>query len=641
MENKIIFATRAEELGNRVFDYFAMPPQSFYSRLLKNKAAVLVGGRGTGKTMLLKSMALEYKIINKNQEESVNLWDIENHIGCYIRIDTNVVSSFRGRGIEDETWGHLFAHYFNLRISQQITKTLNIIKNKSLIQKDSLNEFINRYAEIVDFDGEASDLNFVEKDIRRKLDELIKYINNPRKVKEPILTNNGDIFFELCNILAENSQFTGKTWFILLDEFENLSENQQRIVNTLIKINQPPVIFKLAMRPGGWWTQQTLSLTESLEQIADFDLIDYQTDFKHEDYSQLIIEAFNKSLSLNQVRNPDFLDVRNLLPNLGAEDEALLLLNKSKRKPEYVERIIAHVNNFTSDTNKQKMLLEKLILEDKPLESRFHLVLLERKMTPENIVFLREKQNKKFIELYRHNRIGTLYLLCSDYKARKIYAGFETYVLLSSKIMRNFVALFSRAWELSVDEGFSPLEPKAFDYLTQSRAAHDVSRDKVFEVKSYPSIGSSLSSFTNQLGRVFEQLNKDERQSQPERNHFAILGDVSNEAKGILRGALMYSVLQEIPATKLRKDTEIRGSDYLLNRIYAPYYNISIRKMHKLELQSSEFENLILGSDHDKKDISVKLLRKYLKNEAVSTNVVETKQMDLFDTFLQGDRNGY
>ncbi|MNN40736.1 hypothetical protein D3C81_1548210 [compost metagenome] len=193
--------------------------------------------------------------------------------------------------------------------------------------------------------------------------------------------------------------------------------------------------------------------------------------------------------------------------------------------------------------------------------------------------------------------------------------------------MRNFVSLFSRAWEISVDQGFTVSDPKAFTCESQTDAAYDVSRGKVFEINAYPS-GPNMSSFTNYLGRIFEQLNKDPKQSQPERNHFAIIGDVSNDTRKLMRSALMYSVLQEIPATKLRAEVEVRGGDYLFNRIYCPYYNLSFRKIHKLELKASEFEKLMLGTDSEKRIVTYQVLKKY-RNDVTESDA-KIVQMDLF-----------
>jgi len=629
MTGEYLLPTRAEEIGNRVFDYFAMPSQSFYSRMLKNKAAVLIGGRGTGKTMLLKSMAFEYK--SNSLPRSEEIWRNEHYLGCYIRIDTHIVSNFRGRGISEEVWGELYAHYFNFRATQQIVNTIKKIITLRLVFEDKFLDFINRYFELIDEPSSERSIESMEKSIRRKIDELVRYINNPNRVPCPILTNNGEMIFSTCSVLQERQEFRDKTWYILLDEYENLSENQQRIINTLVKANQPPVIFKLAMRPSGWRTQQTLALSESLESIADYDLIDYQVDFSDEDYETLVIEAFTKSLALNKISDMKYLDVRELLPEQSPEEEALSIKMRSKRTPKYIERMKKIISCSSKDPNEQLILENKLILIDEPLRTRIHLVLLDRGTTPQIIARELDNNSSKYQEWYKHNRIGTLFLFCSEYQTKKSFTGFDTYILLSSKIMRNFVSLFSRAWELSLDEGFNVDRPLGFSFDTQTKAACDISQKKVFEISSYASIGPALYSFANQLGRIFERLNRDEKQSQPERNHFGVNGEMSDIGENLLRGALLNSVIQETAATKMKSGTTARGKDYLLNRIYCPFYNMSYRKMHKLELDAADFEVLLTGLDEEKRGVAQKLFKKYLKDQNVES---ENHQLNLLDPFL-------
>ncbi|MPM68395.1 hypothetical protein SDC9_115327 [bioreactor metagenome] len=368
-----------------------------------------------------------------------------------------------------------------------------------------------------------------------------------------------------------------------------------------------------------------------MESIADYDIVDYQTDFSDEDYEKLVIEAFEKSLALNKISERQYLDVRTLLPELSPEEEALSIKKRSKRTPDYIERIKAIIQAAAKTVEESTSLESKLILDDEPLRTRLHLVLLERGELPQVIANELENNSNRYKEWYKHNRIGTLFLFCSDYQIKKSYTGFETYILLSSKIMRNFVSLFSRVWELSIDEGFSVEKPIPFNFETQTKAAYDISQKKVFEISSFASIGPALYSFANQMGRIFEQLNKDERQSQPERNHFGIQGELSENGNKLIRGALMNSVIQETSATKMKNGAVVRGRDYLLNRIYCPFYNMSYRKMHKLELSSVDMDVLLVGLPEEKRTIYNKIINKLLKHQNVKS---DDKQLNLLESFL-------
>lgn len=605
-----VFASRAEELGQGVANYFAVP--SFYNRLLKRKAAVLIGGRGTGKTMVLKYMALEYLAAADDKDKLRGHWSNDPYVGCYMRIDTNEVSSFKGKGISEEDWVPFFAHYVNLRLGQQIVRTLGILEDNKLI--DSVpGEFYEILAEHLCISNPPHSLKECLTVLRTSLNRLARYVNNPSntRVELPILINNGSLVFDLCRSLTTNPVFKSKIWFMLVDEYENMSEYQQRVVNTLIKANQDPCVFKVAMRPRGWWTRETLQTTESLAEPADFDSVNFEDDLEEREYEALIKSAFRTRLSQLGIKEPKFLNVEELLPPLPPEQEASLIVQKSQRKaPPFVLRIREEVLRHSKSENEAKELFETLVLPTEPLRTRVHLVLLDRGIEPRVIAEGIRDNSSRYKEWYRHNRVGTLFLLCREYKVKKRYAGFEAFVALSSKIMRHFITLFTYAWEAAEREGFTPESPRAFSWDAQSDGAHEASKRAVDEIYGLATWGPELSAFANRMGRIFEELHRDRRQSQPERNHFAIDGaELQPEAEKRLKYAVLYSVLQEVEATKLRDETYVRSRDYVLNRIYSPFYRISYRKMHKLEISQDNFEKLICGPEDARKEATSSILR--------------------------------
>lgn len=615
--SEYLMPTRAEEISNDFYNYFVKPSESFYRKLLINKATVLVGGRGTGKTMLLKSLALEYK---KQRSDYFTSFVNEKYIGCYIRADIKIVNNFSGRGISDDEWDAIFAHYFNLITTQQIFFAIRTISQKIDLNEKCLGDIVDRYIAITNDNDIEKTIDGVLKSIIKALDRLVMFMNNPKVVSAPILINNGYLFTSICETLSQHKEFDKKTWFIMVDEYENLPIGKQKIINTLIKANQPPVIFKIAMKPGGWWTRETAASTESLDISADYELIDYQSDVTDKEFVDLAVEISKNNLAKNGITDENYLDVRNLLVELSPEDEALDIYKKSKRKPEFENRVIKIVESFTEDMVDRSKYISALIIKEEPLRTRLHLVLLEKekeKYTPEDIYIEKTGNTDKYKEWYKHYRIGTLYLFCSEYGVRKKYTGFDTFIDLSSKIMRSYICILSKTLEFSQDNGFTAEAPKPFDFNDQNKAVYNISQKKVFEIETYASLGPMLYSFANYLGRIFEKLNKDTQQKQPERNHFSIVGSVDSDTSKYLSGALLYSVLQEDPANKLRSG-EIRDKDYLLNRIYSPYYNISYRKMHKLDLAVEDLRTLFSANDEEKKSTLSRLTKALLKDDISS-----------------------
>ena len=86
----IFSKNRAEELGYDVWEHFVIPP--FFDRLdltTARKPRIIIGGRGCGKTMLLRY--LSHQTVFSQQRASIPTTAI-HHIGLYWRVDSCVNS---------------------------------------------------------------------------------------------------------------------------------------------------------------------------------------------------------------------------------------------------------------------------------------------------------------------------------------------------------------------------------------------------------------------------------------------------------------------------------------------------------------------------------------------------------------------
>src|SRR5690349_15960251 len=90
---------RAEELGYDVWQHFVIPP--FYDRLdlqTARKPRLIIGGRGCGKTMLLRYLYHQSMFSPLRPEVPENA---TSHIGLFWRTDTHFASLMSGRNIPD------------------------------------------------------------------------------------------------------------------------------------------------------------------------------------------------------------------------------------------------------------------------------------------------------------------------------------------------------------------------------------------------------------------------------------------------------------------------------------------------------------------------------------------------------------
>jgi hypothetical protein len=98
--NKLFGTFRAEWLEGQLYDLFTEP--EYFPELISTvRPCVLVGGRGTGKTTVLRGLSYEGQFALRNND--IIAMKMMSNIGLYYRADTNVVTAFRGVELtEDE-----------------------------------------------------------------------------------------------------------------------------------------------------------------------------------------------------------------------------------------------------------------------------------------------------------------------------------------------------------------------------------------------------------------------------------------------------------------------------------------------------------------------------------------------------------
>lgn len=95
---------RAEWLKDDIFKLFSEP--TYFTHLLGNKSCVLTGGRGSGKTTVLRCLSFEGQRALRRQD-----WAAPTHVGVYYRVNTNIVTAFDGPELRQDEWRRIFGHF--------------------------------------------------------------------------------------------------------------------------------------------------------------------------------------------------------------------------------------------------------------------------------------------------------------------------------------------------------------------------------------------------------------------------------------------------------------------------------------------------------------------------------------------------
>gem|GEM_PF-3530767 len=610
---------------------------------------ILMGGRGTGKTMVLKYLSNEIqirKVISERGDKRNYIADI-SFFGVYYRFDGPSLSSFQKRHVDEIQWETLFKHYFELLIGQKyITMILNL-KENSFIRCDQNTEgkLAQELAMWLYNQPDVSSLELLVQMMQKQVDEVFEFINEAPFTLEPIfksrpIISTEKIIFDMPVILQKYiPELKGKKILILLDEYENLLEQQQRVINTLIKHIRGPVTFRVGTRIKGFKTMDTLNEGEYLLVDADYREILFEDVLlaKGAEYRNLLKNIANKRLE----SNPEFLkhgltDIEKIFGELTPLEEALNVIYDSKQRVELndidfseykklkhieeITKILTERYNLTGEENDK--VLSSLRYSQDPLIEMLNLLLMRREEPIENILIMfkafREQKSEdllydKYKNLYEKNKLALLFQLLSIYRPKqKQYAGFGVLAMLSSGVTRNFLELCYQSFKFALFLGEDELIQKGqIPFATQTTASKHRAEKFLKSIETIPNYGNQIKSLVTSLGAIFASWHYDPRLREPEITYFITdKQSLSEDGRKVLDAAVQWSIFQEKKQMRGKSSTDPMLDVYVLNHLLAPYFSISYRiRGRTAPFNAKDLETLMFGNDTEKKMLINKLER--------------------------------
>ena len=318
-EKKPFDVVRAEDFGGDLYKFYE-PLEELIRKIsgvdiTGSRPVFLIGGRGTGKTMVLKFLSIEMQLKDfiKNQlkqNKSVNKLSAEEmkrflackkFIGIYLRFKTTEYDSMKGE------LAQLFEPYLSMKTAEQMFKFLMICKSSRLISNEWETKFVEYFtSQIIEpaMSGVENGFDGLLKLIRKNIIPLFETIFAKRsyysidEIKRdcgfPVMISKNIIFGLSDLIFTELDFLRGKNLFILLDEIEYLNNYQKGCIGRLIKdSDETSVIFKVGARympktlPVGE-SSEVLQETDDFRKIEIADALNAAHSGRKEDYSKLI-----------------------------------------------------------------------------------------------------------------------------------------------------------------------------------------------------------------------------------------------------------------------------------------------------------------------------------------------------------------
>lgn len=659
-----IFAkNRAEELPDDVWKMFVYPRNDSKFDLKKwTKSTVVEGGRGSGKTMFIKYHC--HPTIFSKKKDNIQLEDF-NFIGFHWRPDTFFVQNITDK-LLGSRWESSFVSYISISIIIEFSKLIkNIIESKydNEIFKSELAEFtlprpIRETLKI----GEVPLINCLE-ELEDQQYFLTQWINSNNGEEAPfVLDLTSSMNLIISRLSRRFEQFSDTTFNLFVDEFENLTFEQQKVVNTWVKHSKNNSIVSIAYKKYANITRQTKSQEKILIR-NDFRVLDIDAGYA-DDFENLAAEVFLLKWSqynhlpeseelLDVVSDPKFVEQRReqiYIGNLKKIVKHVLpgMSLKEISEQVFIDNVLQNklVNTISQGLkeHKSKLSVSSFIDSQHLQASIVNAALVNRKssnINPELILIEFEKYKAGSTSKYKNwipnNLKGILLYLYSTTSNRicPIYSGFEQFTLMSKGNLRHFLELchqsFSKLEDLDECEEFIDVVPIDVQ-LNSTKYTSKLELDKIADLGRD---GKYLKRIARRLGKLFAYSQSRRAQSEPEVNHFSIpMSDKSSlkpEVSKLLNECLMWSVLFEEESTKNKSEIAIEEYDYVLHPVLSAHFNISPSKKRKLSLSIADIEALFIGDDEEFQKVLQKFETKWNLSKDKPLNKGIWEQLSLYD----------
>lgn len=612
---------RAEEYGFDLWGEFVIPPYFQKLELMKSeKPQIIEGGRGCGKTMLIRYLCHDTQFSKKRH--NIPECDLKR-IGIYWKMDVQFASLMLERGANADLWINAFVNMGVLILTREIINSLINISSSNSQWKQEI-ELID-LSELRDFDPEIpNNIYDFRRYVCQQYNKFQLWVSSWRIVQQPIFYPKHflDIFINL--IKSQISCLSNSFYSVYIDEYENLNSTQKKIVNTWVKQSQTPLIFNIAMKHNALDVTDTLGC-EKIVDVHDYrkinieNLLEEQFDtfaaeifllrvHKHffEVFSDkcYLYDSSSSNLSLRLQKNYKN-DIRNkmeiIFPKYSAKEIAKKICSEKGQR-------IRHV----IEEDFQKLNVSYLFQEYTRLDVPPEIELIMHALLNRNHVDVQElirqielyiaSEPSAFKELIHNNLFGCILNFYGKLnRICPLYAGYDTFLAMSRGNIRHFLELCytslaqSDEWE----------ESHMVSIEEQLGAVKEVSKNMLTEIKQLGTYGNVLYLVATRLGHIFEEYRKRDSQSEPEQNQFSIKGNISDKSSVILKELVKWSVVYERKLTK-QKGNEF-GLEYLFNPIYSAYFSISYRQIRRIEIKAKDFDMLCYGSDMEYKQFCNKL----------------------------------
>lgn len=599
---------------------------------------IIMGSKGSGKTHVMKYYSYELQKIRLSKDKKQTLkesFENESFIGIYVRFSGMNANVFSGQGVVEETWLKYFAYYWELFIGERVLTRLIDMKDCGVLAPFEENSFVTALLGLfLESDEQCSTLNDLRNYLLQLQKQLQYEIHNFQlfgkkqpavEIKLPVST----LTYGIPNMLQRFvPYFKNRHILYLFDEYENISELQQRVIQTLLREKPTSCTIRIGTRPYGIKTLKTINAIEENIEGSEFEIVHLDDELRStERYNDFMIEMCLSRLKGANIFLPEKSNLSDYIDNLSTE--ALLGKAKQMKSTYYIN------NNLKNDLKRYKhqkltddeiaVIMELMNFKEDLIIERASIELLYKRIKGKSVNLEADARDiRAQAEAYYSKHYDNDIASRLSYYRRDIidsiarsahipipYYGLDTLIELSCGTPRTFLRLLKNAYSKQYfNTGETPFEGGRTLSIESQQAGIERAYAWFFEENRIPNDEAGVTDVVRKLGKFLQNVRFSDLPPQCSIDIFSVNEDtLSPEARKSIQTLTMYSYL--VPYGKRRKKNfDNKVSVYKLNTILIPQWELSLEKRGNVELNAEDAEIIFNPSRADEYE---QYLKKKLK----------------------------
>lgn len=605
----------------QIKSYWVDIPEGGFTQIVKPTSPMpmlILGGKGSGKTHIMRYFSYGLQKL-RYKEDFFKQFNEDGYLGIYMRCSGLNSNRFRGKGQSSEVWIDIFSYYIELWLSQLVLNTIIDIFNTHLSHIEEkiicgkIKDLFDSETKERNLDTFTSVLTYI-----KELQRLVDYNVNNISLTGGDLSNleiqvtPGKLIFGIPKILESRIPLFKDIQFLyLLDEFENLTIEQQQHINTLLREKEAPSTFKIGARLYGVRTYNTNSADEENKENSEFEVYNIDKEFRdrENDYKE-----WAKTICVKKLSNAGYAaSIDKESPhyiNQFFEEFSLKELNESlkgksdKNSRVYFNELSRELTKYKIQTPQIDQILSNLAFDQDRLLERANVFIFYRawkdkktdllssstKIKSECEKYFLEKdkttEHHKVLDKFKNDLIDKL---CREANELTPYLGIDNFIKMSAGIPRHLLIILKHIFRWSNFNGENPFSgKKAISKESQNSGLKDAANWFLEDARLAGDTGEKMQSSIRRLGLYLKEIRFSQTPPECSISSFRINRlELDDSILKVLDYLEQYSYL--INVTQRRdKNTNRMDYTYQVNGLIAPYFELSIWRRGVLSINKNE-----------------------------------------------------